>query len=140
MDVLWRQEFNSPETHFRDFFETWLRVAFNISQAGRPVVFFGSGAGVPDNIEPCTRRRYFCTIEYLALVCDDEVLAERLRQRPDWRATHAPQFIEEQQRFNQWFKAYGPAQPAITLLDTTHVEPEEAARQVTDWITARLKT
>ncbi len=25
-DILWRPEFNSPQTRYRDFFETWLRL------------------------------------------------------------------------------------------------------------------
>ena len=55
-DILWRPEFNKPENKYRDFFETWLRMAKNISQAGRPVVLFGAGMGVPENIEPCVER------------------------------------------------------------------------------------
>ena len=42
-DILWRAEFDKPEESYRDFFETWLRLAKNISQAGRPVVLFGAG-------------------------------------------------------------------------------------------------
>lgn len=84
-DILWRPEFDKPEDKYRDFFETWLRMAKNISQAGRPIVLFGAGMGVPENIEPCVERRYFSEIHYLALVCDDGVLAQRLRARPAWR-------------------------------------------------------
>lgn len=58
-DILWRSEFNKPETNYRDYFETWLRMCKNISQSGRPVVLFGAGVGVPDNMEPCIERRYF---------------------------------------------------------------------------------
>lgn len=74
-DIIWCPEFNTPEDNYRDFFETWLRVHKNISQAGRPVVLFGAGAGVPDNIEPRIERRYFAFVEHLALVCDDTVLS-----------------------------------------------------------------
>ena len=52
-DILWRSEFNTPDNNYRDFFETWLRVCKNISQSGRPVVLFGAGMGVPENIENC---------------------------------------------------------------------------------------
>src|SRR4051812_35126649 len=58
-DILWQAEFNQPANGYRHFYETWLRVAVNISQSGRPVLLFGAGAGVPGNIEPCVRRRYF---------------------------------------------------------------------------------
>lgn len=137
-DILWRSEFNSPEDNFAGFFDTWLRVCKNISQSGRPVVLFGAGVGVPDNIEPRVERRYFASVHYLALVCDDQALAERLRRRPKWRGSGEPAYIEEHQRFNQWFKSYGSAQPPIRLLDTTDIDEETTANQVELWIDERL--
>jgi hypothetical protein len=55
-DILWRPEFNTSADHYRAFFETWLRMCKNIGQAGRPVVLFGAGMGVPANLEPCVER------------------------------------------------------------------------------------
>ena len=136
-DILWQPEFNTPETNYRDFFETWLRVCKNISQSGRPVVLFGAGAGVPENIENCVERRYFSKVHYLALVCSDETLVDRLEQRPVWRATREPAFIAEQIRFNRWFKAYA-GQPVIQLMDTTQVPLEETAERVTAWIEEKV--
>lgn len=132
-DILWRPEFNTPDTNYRDFFETWLRVCKNIAQSGRPVVLFGAGAGVPGNIEDCVERRYFSDVNYLALVCADDVLVERLQHRPDWRGTRKPAFIAEQVRFNRWFKVYD-SQPVITLLSTTNAPLEETASRVAAWI------
>lgn len=136
-DILWRPEFNTPETHYRDFFETWLRLAKNIGQSGRPVVLFGAGFAVPDNIEPCVERRYFSAVHYLALVCEDEVLAQRLRARPTWRGSADPESIAGQQAFNRWLWAYD-AHPAITRLDTTDATVEETATAVRGWIAAQL--
>lgn len=130
IDILWRAEFNMPETHYRDFMETWLRMCKNISQSGRPVVLFGAGAGVPENLENCIERRYFSEIHYLALVCADDVLQERLRQRPAWRGTEQA-FIEESVSFNNWFKEN---YAATNLIDTTHISLEESARQTSAWI------
>ena len=136
-DILWRPEFNTPQTKFRDYFETWLRVCKNVSQSGRPIVLFGAGVGVPENIEGCIERRYFSQVHYLALVCSDEILAERLQQRPDWRGTRDPVYIEEHIRFNRWFKAYD-SQPAIKLVDTTGFSSEETAQQVMSWIGEKI--
>lgn len=136
-DILWRPEFNTPDTKYRDFFETWLRMCKNISQSGRPVVLFGAGVGVPENLENCIERRYFSQVHYLALVCSDEALAERLCGRPVWRGTREPAYIEEHIRFNQWFKTYD-RQPAIKLVDTTHVPIEETTQQVAAWIEDRI--
>ena len=132
-DILWRSEFNAPDTKYREFFETWLRVCKNISQSGRPVVLFGAGVGVPENIEGCIERRYFSKVHYLALVCSDEDLSERLRKRPVWRGTRESAFIDEQVRFNRWFKSYD-GQPAIRLIDTTGVVSKQTTLQVADWI------
>ena len=57
-DILWREEFDRPQTSYRAYFEMWLRLCKNISQSGRPVVLFGAGMGVPENMEPCVERRY----------------------------------------------------------------------------------
>ncbi len=139
-DILWRPEFNRRETNYRDFFETWLRVAKNISQSGRPVVLFGAGVGVPENIESCVERRYFSNVYYLALVCSGDKLAERLKSRPAWRQSGNLSYVEEHLRFNQWFKKNGnDLKPAIELLDTTEVPARYTAKQVTAWIMTRLE-
>ena len=135
MDILWRAEFDTPSDGYRAFFETWLRVAANISQSGRPVVLFGAGAGEPGNIEPCLHRRYFSAVHYLALVCDAETLAARLRARPAWRGSGAAAFVAGQQQFNQWFKDHAPGPPPIRLVDTTRADEMSAAAEVMSWIT-----
>jgi adenylate kinase len=135
-DILWRLEFNKPENHYRDYFEMWLRVCKNISQSGRPVVLFGAGMGVPKNLENCVERRYFSEIRYLALVCTEEILTERLKHRPEWRGTRDQSYIEEHQRFNQWFIAYNKKndKPSIAILDTSNKTMEETANDVEQWI------
>ena len=135
-DILWRPEFNSPETNYRDYFELWLRLCKNISQSGRPVVLFGAGVGVPENIEDCIERRYFSNVCYLALVCSDSTLSERLQSRPAWRGTRDPKYIDDHIRFNRWFKEYD-SQPAIERIDTTNTSPEETVAQVASWIKER---
>jgi len=137
-DILWRAEFNTPETKYREFFEVWLRVCKNISQSNRPVVLFGAGAGVPENIEPCTERRYFSKVHYLALVCSDEAIASRLEDRPEWRGCREPGYIEANIRFNQWFKEFD-GKPAIRLIDTTNFTPQETAIQVAAWIEESIR-
>jgi hypothetical protein len=94
---------------------------------------FGAGVGVPDNLEHCIERRYFSSIHYLALVCSDDMLAERLQQRPIWRGTREATYIQEHIRFNRWFKEYD-SQPVIALIDTTNASLEETTSQVETWI------
>jgi hypothetical protein len=136
-DILWRPEFNTPEDHYHAFFDLWLRMCKNIAQSGRPVALFGAGMGVPANLEGLVERRYFSAIHYLALVCDDEELARRLRARSAWRNSGGESWVESQIAFNRWFKEVGvrPAgQPPVELLDTTCVPLEKTAAQVAAWI------
>ncbi len=135
-DILWRPEFDRPEDGYRDFFETWLRMAKNIGQAGRPVVLFGAGFAVVENLEACVERRYFGQLHILALVCDDAVLAQRLRERPPWRGV-TEDFIAAQLSFNRWLREQGtqPA-PPLALLDTSALTIDQAAVDITHWLTS----
>lgn len=133
-DLLWRPEFNSPSDNYRDFYETWLRLAKNINQAGRPVVLFNAGA-IPANVEPCVERRYLARTHYLALVCDETLLAERLRARPSWRGSADEDFVAAQLAYNRWLRENGAAQePPLALLDTSAAAPGETAATVRAWI------
>jgi hypothetical protein len=139
IDILWSPYFNNPEDGFREFFETWLRMCKNIAQSGRPVVLFGSGTGVPHNIESRVERRYIGETHYLALVCDDKVQESRLWARSNNGGD--AENIQDQVNFNRWFKEKGPLEtPPIELLDTTNVPVEETARQVKCWIYQILST
>jgi len=132
-DILWRDEFNQPATDYRNYRETWLRVCKNISQAGKPVVL--CGAAVPEEFERCVERRYFSDIHYLALVCGDEVLASRLRNRPAWRGSSEDEYIKEHVGFNGWLKENARGtQPPMALLDTTEITADESVERVEGWV------
>ena len=136
-DLLWRREFNTPEDDYNDYFRLWLRLAAHISQSGRPVALFGAGFAVPHNVEPLPERRLFSTIHYLGLVCDDGVLASRLRARPKWRNT-TPELVAEHVKFNRWLKEHAAtAEPPVTLLDTTSDSLGETSARVAAWIRER---
>jgi len=138
-DILWGPEFNRPEDGYRNFFESWLRIAMNIGLSGRPAVIFGAGMGVPANLESRVERRYFSTIHYLALVCDDAEIEDRLKKRPKWRGANVD-FIAGQIDFNRWFKEVGSkGEPPVELLDTTRVPVEKTASVVKRWILENLK-
>ena len=140
MDILWHDHFNEPETSYRAFFETWLRMAKNIQQSGRPVVLFGAGACMHENIEPCTERRYFTAVHYLAVTCAGNTLAERLKARPAWRNCSDAAFVEQQLAFNQTLieRAQTEQKYPLTLLDTTNATQQETFAQFKTWLKAGL--
>ena len=133
-DILWRPEFATPEDGYHGFFETWLRLAKNIAQSGRPVVLLGAGMVVPSNLEPCVERRYFTQVHYLALVCEPEELERRLRGRPAWRESGDGAWIQEQVRFDRWLRANAQGDPPLTLVDTTDLSIQATAERVAAWI------
>ena len=136
-DILWRDEFNQPATDYRNYRETWLRVCKNISQAGKPVVL--CGAGVPAQFEQCIERRYFSNLHYLALVCDDETLTSRLRNRPAWRGSFKNEYIEEHIKFNRWLIDNAQdTQPPMTVLNTSEITVGESVATVERWILSHL--
>ncbi len=136
-DILWRPEFINADNEYRHYWDTWLRVAKNVAQGGRPVVL--SGSAMPHQLEPCPERRYFADIHYLALVCDDNQLRRRLQKRPSWRESATPEFIEKMVEFNQWFKDNADKTTSpLTLLDTTRLTIKESALAVRRWIRTNL--
>ena len=136
-DILWSDaDAADPSAHF----ERWLRVTKNLAQNGQRIVLFGAGTGVPANLESCVERRYLRDLHFLALVCDDDVLAARLRARPAWRGSGTDPYVAEHVAFNGWLREHGPAQtPPIALLDTTLPSPDATAAAVAAWIGARVR-
>lgn len=135
-DIIWQPAFHTPDDNYRAFFSSWLRLCVSIHQAGRPVVLFGAGVAAPGNIEPLVERRFFSAVHYLALTCDDALLAARLRARPTWRASAEEPFLSHQVAFNRWLRD-PPADvaPLMTRLDTGSA-PEASAATVGQWISA----
>jgi hypothetical protein len=133
-DILWRPAFDIPENHYRDFNETWLRMAKNIGQSGHPVVIFSAGMGAPENLQNCVELRYFSNTFVLALVCTDVSLVERLRNRPAWRNC-SEDFIQQQVSSNHWYMDVGPTlDPPLTLLDTSELSTQNTLAAFKSWI------
>jgi hypothetical protein len=126
-DVLWQAGLNDPGR----FRSAWLSMAAMIHQSGRPVLLCGTV--VPPEFEPLPQRALFTEIRYLALTCDPDVLAERLRSRPAWRGWSEPR-IAETLEFNEWIRAEAAAMdPPMRLLDTTRASLAATAERVCAW-------
>ncbi len=120
-DILWGLIPATPEDNYRSYRNAWLRLAKNIGQAGRPVVLCGSA--VPEQFETCPERRYFSTLHYLALVCEDEALAERLKARPGWRESGSAETVQHMAQFNRWFKQHGGVSGTVDTRAPVTLEP-----------------
>jgi hypothetical protein len=136
-DILWGPEWDAPADGYRRYRATWLRLALNIGQNGRPVALFGTA--LPEQIEPLPERRYFATVHYLALVCDAATLRARLEARPAWRGAGAPEFVARMVAFNEWLRRRAHAtDPRMDLYDTSGRDLRATADAVAAWIGARL--
>ena len=136
-DILWGAFSGSPENDYSQYRNLWLRVAKNIGQAGKPVVLCGTA--IPEQFETCPERRYFSTLYYLAIVCADELLKERLQQRPQWRKSGTDSGVREMIRFNRWLKANAATtNPPMTLYDNSNQSIQETTSYVARWIREKL--
>ncbi|HEY2724582.1 MAG TPA: AAA family ATPase [Pseudonocardiaceae bacterium] len=131
-DVLWVPELRDPTDEHRAFRSTWLRLAAMIGQNGRPVLLCGTV--VPPELEPLPERALFSAVHYLALTCEPDVLARRLRARPAWREWDEPR-IAEMLAYADWLRAEAATlNPPVTLLDTTERDVESTAQEVCRWL------
>ncbi len=139
VDIFWRPEFAKPENDYRDFRNLCLRVAKNVGQSGRPVVLCGTA--VPGQYESCPERIYFTDLHYLALVCEDAVLRQRLEARPPWRQSGKPDTVKDTVEFNRWLKTNAKtSEPPMSLLDTSSATIQTTSEQIAAWVRRHLNT
>jgi broad-specificity NMP kinase len=130
-DLLWIPELQDASGEHRLFRRTWLRMVAAISQNGRPVLLCGTV--VPGQFEASTERALVADMHYLALVCEDEELAARLRARPPWRGW-TEERIASMVNFNRWIKrSAAETDPPMSLLDTTEASVDDTAAHIAGW-------
>lgn len=93
------------------------------------------GGMFPYDLSGSTERRYFSGIERCAVVAADEDLESRLRDRQFFRSN--PDAIEEYDGHNRWYREHGP-EHGITTVNTTELDPPDAADRVATWIRTRI--
>ena len=132
-DILWGHVPATPEDDYRSYWNVWLSMAVAINQSGRSTVLFGTA--LPDRLETSPYRRYFSATHYLALLCSDETLIQRLRARPAWRRSSSEAFIISMLDFTHWLKEHASTtQPPVTLLDVTGQSIERTAASIVQWL------
>jgi hypothetical protein len=136
-DAFWSNDFFGDRAAVARYYAHCLRVAIEISQSGRPVVF--RGANNPDRWRGSPLTTYFTGIHYLGLHADPDVHERRLRVRelPDDISLHPefPHFLNH----NRWIRENAArTDPPMTPLDLTALSPDEAAAEVAMWVRARL--
>lgn len=133
-DLLWNDVYNTPDDDYCEYRRVWMRVCANISQIGKPVVV--CGCAVPKQFENQPEREYFTDIHYLAAVCSDECLENRMR---GGRNISDENWIKSSLDFNRWLKSNAEnTAPEITLLDTTNLTPVQAANIADEWISDKI--
>ena len=126
-DVLWHDDFWENR---QAFYDRWLALAGQASQSGSAVVVC-TGA-MPDDWQS-NLAAFVGEIHMLALVCDEDELMARLGARVRPQADQAPaDFLEQTRTFNRVLRERLPH------VDTSALDPDEAADRVAAWIRERL--
>ena len=130
-DILWGPHMDTPEDGYARWRFTWLRTVANLNQSGRQTLLFAGG--IPNSFGESTMAKYIGPIHWLALVCDNDTLAERLRARPNWRKSSDPEVITAMQAYNESLRA----QPGVAVIDTTTRTVAETAAAIEVWIDSK---
>jgi chloramphenicol 3-O-phosphotransferase len=109
---------------------TWMLIAYGLSLNGRSTVLCGSL--LPEHLEGLPARPLVGPVHFCNLDCPDEVLADRLRDRPKWRAWNEDRVLEHK-RFAADLRAQ--IRPSF---DTSVLSVNETADAVASWVTAHL--
>jgi len=131
-DLLWHDIYNTPKDNYRKYRELWLRVCANISQIGKPVVL--CGCVTPEQFDVCVEKDLFTKIYYLAIICDDDILENRMK---NGRKINDENWIISSIEFNRWIKDNGKEQN-ICLINTTRLLPEQVAKEIDIWIRDKI--
>ncbi|WP_049902763.1 AAA family ATPase [Halococcus agarilyticus] len=112
-----------------------------LARSGRPVVAFGAALGDPEVVEELPEADYFPRIEYLALVCDPDDQARRLRGRDGWAEAAAADEewadVEAGRRMNERFRRFAAEHDDYEAIDTTDATVPETIEAVRGWLRER---
>ena len=125
-DILWGPHFNTPEDDYAAFRDTWLRMAANYAQHGKSSLL--CGCITPEQIDRRSRKTYFSSCHYIAIVLSDEEMLRRLEKRGADEANRVSSLD-----FNRWLRENGEA-AGMTVLDATSLTPHETAQRVHEWV------
>lgn len=111
-----------------------------IARSGRPVVAVGAALGDSAAVEPLPEADYFPAIHYLALVCDPDEQARRIRARPGWADVDDEPWadVELQQAADARYRELAGAYDDYETFDTTAATVDETVDAVRSWIRDRL--
>jgi hypothetical protein len=136
VDLLWglSAKLQSSADNYAELSRTRLLFAWSLMQSGRPVVLWGGGT--PDQTEARPERLLFSTVHYLSLVCDEDVLLQRLQSRREFDG-YSDVFLAQTMDYARYLR--DPARNKLSgVIDTTHLSPEAAAAAVGHWLASAL--
>ena len=143
-DLLWNEVYDTPDDGYMSYRKLWLNMCNNITQqSGMPVVLCGCNV-LPEQFEKLAERQTFSEIHYMALVCDEETLASRIKTRMKARMKideniNEESWIKDALDDNKWLiNNAETTNPKMRLLDTTAMTPEETASIANKWILERI--
>ncbi|MHB1924857.1 MAG: AAA family ATPase [Acidimicrobiales bacterium] len=134
-DLLWsvNPAHNDPASGYRSFRGLILHLAERLAANGLPVLV--EGTCVPDQYESLGERWYFSKTAYLAVVCEPDILRQRLAARPGWQREGVD--VETMVRLNEDYR-HRSFHPPMELLDTTDRSVVDCAQELHVWIRRQI--
>jgi hypothetical protein len=132
-DLLWgvNPAHDDPASGYRQYHGLILHMAERLARNGRPVVIEGSC--MPEQFENIGERWYFSKTAYLAVVCSDEELIRRLKDRPAWR--NSLENLDTMVTWNRGLREGAfDTTPPMSVIDTTDRSVAESAAELHLWI------
>jgi gluconate kinase/DNA-directed RNA polymerase subunit RPC12/RpoP len=121
-DLTARPEHGSSYEAWFGFIDTWLRTAVGVAQGGHTLILVGYSMPHQWEHRHQAFRHFLGPITFVALVCSDDELDRRLRQRT-WIGSHEREsLIELKRQFR--------ARADMTLIETENQPPDDIADQV----------
>jgi hypothetical protein len=125
-DLLWSDQYNTPDDGYLAYRELWMRLCANISQIGMPVVL--CGCATPDQFEACQMRESFTEIIYIAVVADPDELTRRMSEG---RMITDENWVRSSCEFNQWLIDHAnDTSPHMMLVNSTGKTVPEVAAEI----------
>lgn len=121
---------------YMDFRDYCLKVARDVGQSGRPVVLVGTAS--PGQFEKCSNAAFFRSIHYMALVCQDHLLEDRLQGRPHWRGVDTMS-INTMVEYNNWLKdRIDDVEYDVRLVDNSTMNVLRTVDMIIQWVESRM--
>lgn len=120
-----------------EMYNDWMRIVYALAQGGRQSLICGWIDAW--RLDECVDRGLLGEIHILNLHLPDEVRAQRLRARPDWRALKGQErLVESSKAFADQLLAHADDCEHFETVDASRFDRDQLAHFVAQWARSRI--